>query len=381
MLFLAAMLPFSRSSEGLRLLSLGQVREAIDAFNSALSQDPKDVKCLLGLARAQIATGESDEAIATLDKVFTLRPDHIEARSHKAYVLARKGDAKGIKDLEDVSKDRRAGYFEHLNYGLFLAGSNDEKAQKEFELALRSEAREVMPYLELGRIAERKKDFRGALRHYLKASEIAPPNNFHPFLMRARTHHALGEGTHAAAAMMEGLNRLPKRDPYRSDSGAPRELLTEAFKLTMDTQEFESAVKVAQLALEGEPDNATFQGWLNEALSASQKNAGQKKKPAAATFDATDASMVDFDATMDEAEKALFKKPPALEEVLAKVDVALRVKPNDPRANICKAVALAVKGQKQQALPFAQKALLSEDPAIKMEANQLIGVINKSTKK
>ena len=193
----------------MRLLSAGQVQEAIHAFENALGQDPKDVKCLLGLARAHIAAGQAPAALGTFQKIFALRPDHLEAKSHLGLLLARMGDAKGAKALEEAAKDRRSGYWEHVNFGLYLAERDDDRAQKEFEAATRSESRETLPYVELGKIAERRKDMRAALRHYLKASEVAMPHDPMPWVLRARAHRALDEKPAAVNAMNEALLRLP----------------------------------------------------------------------------------------------------------------------------------------------------------------------------
>jgi Flp pilus assembly protein TadD len=89
------MLPLTRSSEGLRLLSAGQVHEAIASFQAALEQDPRDLKCLLGLARAQIAAADAPAALKTFQQIFAVKPDHIEAKSHLGLLLAQAGDPKG----------------------------------------------------------------------------------------------------------------------------------------------------------------------------------------------------------------------------------------------------------------------------------------------
>jgi Tfp pilus assembly protein PilF len=372
------MLPLTRSSEGMRLLSAGQIQEAMQAFESALGQDPKDVKCLLGLARAQIASNQAPAALGTFQKIFQLRPDHLEAKSHLGLLLANMGDAKGAKALEEAAKDRRSGYWEHMNYGLYLAGKDDDKAQKEFEAATRSESREPMPWVELGKIAERRKDMRSALRHYLKASEVAMPHDPMPWVMRARAHRVLDEKPAAVNAMNEALVRLPKPGEERqvlSGGLTKQALFKEAFEQSIDAQQFESAVKIAVLALEHEPDNAEYQTWMHEA-SAGARQAAPSKPRRTTTFEATDASLVDVEALNKKAEELLFRKPPALTECLQTIEPVLRVKPNDQRANITKAVALAVSGKKQEALPFAEKAKAGEDKAIVMEANQLIKVIN-----
>src|SRR5690242_8694485 len=111
------MMPPSLSSEGNRLLAAGMYPEAIQSFENALKSDPNDARCLLGLAKAQIATGSEDAALANLEKLLKIRPDHLEAKSHRGFILAKRGDPQGAADMDAASKERKAGFEEHFNYG------------------------------------------------------------------------------------------------------------------------------------------------------------------------------------------------------------------------------------------------------------------------
>jgi Flp pilus assembly protein TadD len=57
------------------LLPLGNVNEAIVAYNSALVRDGRYVPALRGLARAYIETGRPELALAPLNQALALRPD------------------------------------------------------------------------------------------------------------------------------------------------------------------------------------------------------------------------------------------------------------------------------------------------------------------
>jgi tetratricopeptide (TPR) repeat protein len=257
---------------------------------------------------------------------------------------------------------------------MYLAGKDDDKAQKEFEAAVRTEGREAIPYLELGKISERRKDLRAALRHYMKAGEVALPHDSTPFILRARVHRELEEKPAAVGAMMEGLLRLHKpgeSDGKLADGTTYEQLFEEAFALCMDAQQFDSAVKVAMQALEHNPDNTTAQTWLHEASVASRQVAPNKRRTTT-NFEATDASMVDPDTNLKKAEELLFRKPPSINECLTLIEPVIRAKPNDQKALICKAIALAVKGDKAAALPFAQRAAVGENKFVIAEANALI---------
>lgn len=361
------MLPMpTRSSEGLRLLGQGQAREASAAFAAALEQDPKDLKCLLGLARAQIALGEVPEALATFERLFAVKPDHLEARSHRALLLANQGDSAGLKELEVAASDRKAGLHEHYNYGLYLAGKNDDKAQKEFETALRVEARDPRPYVELGRIAERRNDPRAALRHYQKAAEYAVPSEHLPFVMKSRAHKVLGEGQQAVAAISEAIQRAPRQ----------MQLYEEGYKLCLELKDFENAIRIALHAAEQDSGSAVYPEWVKEATEAS-KTGGVKSKPKAGskTWEETDASQIDADEAIKQAEALIMKKPPNGEGALRAIEPILRIRPSDPKANILKALAMAVTGNKAGAVPFAKRAAAGGDWRIKSEAEALMKVL------
>src|SRR5436190_24362221 len=90
----------SPSSEGNRLLAAGMFRDALAAYESALKVDPKDVRCLLGTAKAHLAMGAKDEALKALDAVLAIKPDHLEAKSHRGAVLVAKGDPAGAAEVE-----------------------------------------------------------------------------------------------------------------------------------------------------------------------------------------------------------------------------------------------------------------------------------------
>src|SRR5262249_52169053 len=98
------MLGPSLASEGNRLLSAGRIAEAIRSFEAALQTDPSDAKCLLGLAKAQMACAADDAALQTLERLLSLRFDHIEARSHRGVLLARRGDPNGAVEMEAAAR-------------------------------------------------------------------------------------------------------------------------------------------------------------------------------------------------------------------------------------------------------------------------------------
>lgn len=388
------MLPPSRSNEGYRLLNQGLLAEAEAEFRNALQGDPRDVKCLLGLARTLLATESYDEALTTLAELFKLRPDNLEGKSLRGSILVARGDPAGVKDLEDAARDRRAGPAEHLNLGLYLAEKDDARAQKEFELALRVDNRNSRAHLELARIAERRGDYRNAVVKYQKACEFAAANDGQPFVLLSRAHYALGETTAGSQAMLEALNR--------ANESQKRQWLDEGFTLAFDAREFQAAFTIAVTGLELEPDNATYQAWRDQAQAASQQ-AGVKGKPSGPTElwqeaptatrsgthsaipsntlegagspavpNPTNAPVTPEDFCTHAEAQLINKSPPDIEGALKLLDQALAINPKMPKANLNKALALAMSRQFALALQYAQKVQATPNANLKAEAEALI---------
>ncbi len=386
------MLPPTRSNEGYRLLNQGLLSEAEAEFKAALQSDPKDTKCLLGLVRTQLASGQLDDALTTVQQVFELKPDHLEAKSLRGRLLIEKGDHKGLKDLEDAAKDRRAGPAEHVNYGLYLAEKDDAKAQKEFELALRVDARNMRAHLELAKIAERRGDYRNAVVKYQKACEFSAPNDGEAYLLLSRAHYALGETTAGSQAMLEAINRAT--EPSKA------QWLDEGYKLAFDAREFQAALTIAVAALELNPDEPEYQKWRDEAQAAAT-SAGNRPKstgstelwqeaavpprtgshnvpvPAAAPAPAAAATaastpLMPEDACKQAEALLMTKNPPDTEGAIKLLDAALAINPDFPKANLDKALALGLSKQYSLALQYAQKVQASKNQYLKAEADALV---------
>jgi len=389
------MLPPTRSSEGFRLLSLGQLAEAEAEFQSALQLDPKDVKCLLGLARTQLATGAHDPALKTLEQLFAVKPDHLEAKSLRGLLLTFKGDPRGVKDLEDAAKDRRSGAQEHMNLGAYLAEKDDARAQKEFELALRVDNRNARAFVELGKIAERRGDMRAALVQYQKAAEFASATDATPFIMRAKAHAALGENAHAASSALEAVTRAP---PHQKAA-----LVADAYKVCIDTREFDTAVRIALAALELDAQDAQYQTWMAQAsMGARAAGSPQRPKDKRDIFDEDEISTVSVKksaasaaaggskvdpkklhptAALEMAEKVLFKDPPQPDLAIEILETSIKQVPEDLRTHVTLGLAYALKGDYAKALPHAQKAASGSDTMLKQEGEALVKACERKLKK
>jgi tetratricopeptide (TPR) repeat protein len=354
------MMPPSLSSEGNRLLAAGMVKEAIASFESALKSDPKDARCLLGLAKAHLAAGATDPALKALERLLEVKPDHLEGRSHRGLILARRGDPKGAEEMDAVTKDRRAGFEEHFNYGLYLAeAKQDDKAQREFEAAARIEGRDPRPYLQLGAIAVRRKDNVAAINQLVKATQFSGPQDAMPWVALARVYRSAGQGAQAASTFLEAVGRR------REDEA----LSEEAFKACMESGELDSALKIVLMARERRPDDPRLQQWQEEVTA--KLKAGGGKKAGAKRYEEGEAGHIDVDKEMERANQLLQRNPPTPPHVAKEVeqilDRVLRVKPDHADAVSLTGLCRYLQGDWDQAEALAKKALdLAEKAKIKV---------------
>lgn len=346
----------SPSSEGNRLLAAGMFRDAVAAYESALKVDPKDVRCLLGLGKAHNALGAPDEAIKAFDAVLAIKPDHTEAKSHRGVVLVAKGDPSGPAELEAAASDRRSGFEEHLNFGIYLVTQKqDDRAMKEFDACTRIESRDARPYTAMGAIASRRGDHMAAINHLTKATQFAGPKDSSPFVGLARAYFTGKQAGQAAAAYLQALQR-------RSEDDA---LVEEAYTACVASGELDTAFKVVMAAREKHPTEAKYSKWQEEVM-ARLKTRGAKKI-AVTTFDAGDATSVDAEKELEKANELLNRNPPSspqiCQEAMKHLDRVLQLKPKHGQALVLLGLCQYLTGQRDTAFATAKKATEAAEAA------------------
>ncbi|HVE85991.1 MAG TPA: tetratricopeptide repeat protein [Myxococcales bacterium] len=203
----------SKAGPALRLLRKGQVERAADMFKKLLQQDPGDVGCLVGLARAQMARKRYDEAQPLLRQVIAQVPDHGEAQSHLAFIDLQGGNAAALDALKRLSLSRKAGFFEFFNAGTALLQRGDEQgAQVALERAKGADQKNPQVRVELGRLHIKRGDYRDAITELQKAVELAPADPL-PVLLLSQSFAAIGDPGHGADAVGKALLTQPQSTP------------------------------------------------------------------------------------------------------------------------------------------------------------------------
>lgn len=314
-------MPFLASdAEGNRLLAAGMPAEALKAFQSALAATPADPKCLLGMAKAHLALDARDAALAALEQLLKVKPDHLEARSHRALIKLAAGDPSALAELEAVARDRHSGFAEHFNYGQYLlsAGKHVE-AGRELTMAQRIEPRDPRPHLLLAAVAQQRGDVPGAINALQQATNLVGPTIAAPWVALGRLYRSLGRGREAAQAYFEAVQR-------RADDHAAAE---EGYAACAEAGAWDLALKVVLALRQKKPNDQRYAAWQQE-VNHALKTGGAPRKVAA--YEEGDARAVDVDRELIKVNEILGRNPPTpphvAKECIVKLEQVLRVQPN-----------------------------------------------------
>jgi Flp pilus assembly protein TadD len=93
---------------GLSLDRAGRHKEAASAFREAIKVNADSSEAHLGLGKAELAAGETDDAIAELQEVLRLHPSDPQAGRLLSQAYQRKGDTKKAEEFADASSEKPA---------------------------------------------------------------------------------------------------------------------------------------------------------------------------------------------------------------------------------------------------------------------------------
>jgi len=306
-------------AEGNRLLAAGLPAEALKAFQAALAAAPGDPRCLLGLAKAHLAQDAREPALAALDALLKVKPDHLEARSHRALIKLASGDGAALAELEAAARDRRAGFAEHFNYGQYLLSAGKQAdASRELTMAQRIEPRDPRPHLLLAALAQQRGDLPSAITALQAATALVGPHVAAPWVALGRTFRSAGRGREAAQAYFEAVSR-------RADDHAVAE---EAYRAAAEAGAWDLALKVVLALRQKKPNDARYAAWQEETNAALKSGGGPRKTSA---YEEGDAKAIDFDKELIKVNEILGRNPPTpphvAKECITRLDRVLRIHP------------------------------------------------------
>jgi tetratricopeptide (TPR) repeat protein len=89
--------------EGIRLLSEGRQRDAIEAFNKAIRLNPRSAEAYHGRGMAYNETGQNEKALKDYDAALALNPQYIEAYFNRANAYSDLGQyERALKDYDEA---------------------------------------------------------------------------------------------------------------------------------------------------------------------------------------------------------------------------------------------------------------------------------------
>ena len=204
------------AQDAMELLRQGRVDDALRVLQEGLAKDPKDLACLVNLARAHLAQSTNEAARPVLERVLEVDPRQSEARSHLARFKAEAGDRQTLQTLRELAAAQGAGFPEQFNLAVVLLALGDNGgAEAALERAVSIEPNSPYAYYELGRLALNRSDPRTALKWLERTVELAPREH-RPLWLKARAHAALGDVGLALETVELALTRAPS-DPELLD--------------------------------------------------------------------------------------------------------------------------------------------------------------------
>jgi tetratricopeptide (TPR) repeat protein len=161
---------------GLYLGGLKNPKAAEEAFRAAAAQSPTDARALVGLARALVAQGKNDAALAAFDAAAKLNPADPQPWLFRSRFLASQlkfADAQAslVKALA-AAPDYLPAYIDQGD--LYLATNENDKAIAAYQAGAKATKQPALAYFRLALVLEAKEQWREAEQAYLDAVGADP---------------------------------------------------------------------------------------------------------------------------------------------------------------------------------------------------------------
>jgi protein O-mannosyl-transferase len=258
---------------GLALADQGRYDEAIVHYKTALQSEPRAM-IWNNLGRSLLAIGNLEEAINAFQKALKLNPSFGGAHHNLALALARGGrQQESLNHFSDAARLKPKDASVHNNYAIMLgiAGKTEEAIQ-EFQIALRLAPGAATAHFNLANLLVKQHAQDEAMAHYSEALRLNPSfveahgNIASLLLEKGRTKDA---AAHYVAALQTKADYLPAMVSlawiYATASGE------------VGTQHATEAVRLAERACQ---ISGCKQSGLLDTLAAAYANAGRFEEAA-----------------------------------------------------------------------------------------------------
>ncbi len=189
----------------------GRPQDAIEAFRQVLGLDPDDAEALFNLARAQIETGELEEAERHLRRALEISPEFFDAHFNLAVLLGRLGrEQEAARYLERAVLIDPDHLPTRVLWARLLAQQGDSRrAVEELERALSVDSADRGARLALAGLHEQLGNSSEAAAQFDLLLELSPEDP-EVHLGRARNLILAGSYRRAREALDSSLGRLPR---------------------------------------------------------------------------------------------------------------------------------------------------------------------------
>jgi tetratricopeptide (TPR) repeat protein len=357
----------THAQQGFSLLQAGKAADGIRAFKEGLQADPRDVDCMLGLARIALIQGNADEAKPYLAQITMLQPLHAEAGSHLALIRFAGGDKSALGHLRQATLSPTAGAFEFINLARALGKTGDHPAAEiAFKRAVLLDAKNAFIRMEAGQAALQRGDGQSAVAHFTAAVESAP-NEYILVAHLAKAYAAGGDIPQATEWMQKAIDIAPLEPALRE----------EMYLLKIRTGDNAGALTQVEELLKRAPEEPQYRYWKGVSLirlGRLQEAKVEFEAVVAARPKASDARQALADVY------AQLKDFPRAQKLL---EEALQLDPTSAPAAIDLANLLFQKGApgKAEAEKVLRRALVSHPQEPALHYNLAVALANSDRKK
>lgn len=161
---------------GLVFKDMGKIDQALNAFQSAVEQEPDLIDAWINLGQL-FAQKENKIALKYFDNALTVNPDNINALKAKAYYLANslddlEGAIELYKKVNVVAPQYEEGYYD-LGL-LYLDMDSVDRAWQSFDLAVKNSPTYIRAYYYRALASEKKGDINAAIADMKQILNIDP---------------------------------------------------------------------------------------------------------------------------------------------------------------------------------------------------------------
>ncbi|HKY56024.1 MAG TPA: tetratricopeptide repeat protein [Anaerolineales bacterium] len=247
--------PESFRTEAEELFKEGKLRDAIEAYQSAINTSPQDPTLYIAIARLQVWAGEYEEAETNAENALLLSPNNSMAHGVLAWALdfqeGRNSEAlDAIKKAIEIDPNNPIA---HAYYAEILIDTqlfeNIEKAIDESRKAIALDPNLLETRRARGYILEATGNYEEAIREYEAAIAINPN--------LAKLHIELGRNYRFAQVYDKAITEFTRANTLNPPDPEPDYLIS---RTHATTGAYAQALQYAETAVQNDPTNARLRG-------------------------------------------------------------------------------------------------------------------------